>query len=185
MTDTETKERVVVYIDGNNFYKYLKDNEINFPRGIKFDFMRFVSNLVGDRILVSKRYYVGVARNVDNTEKSKNMVMGQQKFLAHLENEGFSIKRGRVMYDSGKIREKGTDVKMAVDLVVGAVDDLYDTAVVVSSDTDLIPATQYVRYKGKRIEYVGFSHAPSLGMQKHADFSILLTPQGISELKAN
>lgn len=72
---------------------------------------------------------------------------------------------------------------MAVDLVVGAADDLYDTAIVVSSDTDLIPATQYVRYRSKRIEYVGFSHAPSLGMQKHADFSILLTPQDINKLK--
>lgn len=184
MIGTEVQRRVAVYIDGNNFYKYLKDEEVSFPKGVKFDFARFVNNLVGTRRLISKRYYVGIARNVDNTEKSRDIVQGQQKFLAHLENEEFSIKRGRVMYDSGRIREKGTDVKMAVDLVIGAADDLYDTAVIVSSDTDLIPAIQYIRYKGKKVEYVGFSHAPSLGMQKHADLSILLTPQDISKLKA-
>lgn len=185
MAGTETQRRVAVYIDGNNFYKYIKDKEVSFPRGVKFDFERFVNNLVGDRYLISKRYYVGIARNVDDSEKSREIVKGQQKFLSHLENEGFAIKRGRVMYDSGRIREKGTDVKMAVDLVIGAADDLYDTVVVVSSDTDLIPAIQYIKYKGKRIEYVGFSHAPSLGMQKHADLSILLTPQDINKLRVS
>jgi len=36
------KERVAVYIDGSNFYNYLKDEEINFPKGTKFDFKSFV-----------------------------------------------------------------------------------------------------------------------------------------------
>jgi len=52
------KERVAVYIDGSNFYGYLKDEEINFPKGTKFDFKAFVDLLVGDkRECVSKRYY--------------------------------------------------------------------------------------------------------------------------------
>jgi len=41
-----------------------------------------------------------------------------------IQNEGFIIKQGRVMYDAGKIKEKGTDVKIAVDLIVGAVDNM-------------------------------------------------------------
>ncbi len=87
------------------------------------------------------------------------------------------------MYDGGKIREKGTDVKIAVDLIVGAVDDLYDTAILVSSDTDIIPAIKYVRYKGKKVEYVGFSHSPSLGIQKNVNFSILLLPEDIQKFQ--
>ncbi len=177
------KERVAIYIDGNNFYGYLKDKEISFPKGTKFKFNDFVNFISRGRTIGSKRYYVGIARNVDGSEQSKTIVRGQQKFLSHLENEGFVIKRGRVMYDGGKIREKGTDVKIAVDLVIGAVDDLYDTAILVSSDTDLIPAVQYLRYKGKKLEYVGFSHAPSFGMQKNADISVLLTPDDIENFK--
>jgi len=177
------KEKVVIYIDGNNFYKYLKDEEINFPKGIKFNYNKFVEFLTRGRICISKRYYIGIARNLDGTEKSNQIVKGQQKFLSKLEDEGFIIKRGRVIYDKGKIREKGTDVKIAVDLVVGAIENKYDTVILVSSDTDLIPAINYLKYKGKRLEYVGFSHSPSLGMQKFADFSILLLPEDIEKFQ--
>ncbi len=87
------------------------------------------------------------------------------------------------MYDSGRTREKGTDVKIAIDLVVGASDDLYDVAIVISSDTDLIPAIKYIKHKNKQVEYIGFSHAPSLGMQKHVDFSRLLSNHDITNFK--
>jgi len=57
-----------------------------------------------------------------------------------------------------RLREKGIDVKLATDLIVGAVDDQYDTAIVVSSDSDLIPAIDWIRHrKKKQVEYVGFS----------------------------
>ncbi|MCK6462310.1 MAG: NYN domain-containing protein [Candidatus Pacebacteria bacterium] len=57
-----------------------------------------------------------------------------------------------------RLREKGIDVKLATDLIVGAVDNQYDTAVIVSSDSDLIPAIDWVRHRNKeKIEYVGFS----------------------------
>ncbi len=49
-------------------------------------------------------------------------------------------------------------MKLATDLIVGAVDDRYDTAIVVSSDSDLIPAIDWVRIKrNKKVEYIGFS----------------------------
>ena len=178
------REKVAIYIDGSNFYGYLKDEKIAFPKGIKFDFKEFVNFLVGnERELVSKRYYTGVFRNIDGTDKSKTLVKGQQKFFSRLINDSFTVKRGRIMPIDRVYKEKGTDVKIAVDLIVGAVDDLYDTAILVSSDTDLIPAVRYVKYKEKKIEYVGFAHAPSLGMQKYADFSILLLPRDIEKFK--
>ncbi len=178
------KEKVAVYIDGSNFYGYLKDEEINFPKGTKFNFKEFVNFLVSDeRQLVSKRYYTGVFRNLDGSAKSKNLVSGQQKFFSNLENDGFVIKRGRIMPIDKAYKEKGTDVKIAVDLIVGAVDNIYNTAILVSSDTDLIPAIKYVKYKNKKIEYVGFAHSPSLGIQKYANFSILLLPRDIEKFK--
>lgn len=70
------------------------------------------------------------------------------------------------MYDGGRIREKGVDVKLALDVAIGAADDLYDTAIIISSDTDLVPAVKYARYKKKNVEYVGFAGAPSFGMIK-------------------
>ncbi len=162
------KERVAIYIDGSNFYHYLKDKEIGSKKGDKFDFCKFIDYLVGDRECISKRYYTGIFRNIDGTTRSQELVRGQQKFLSKIENDGFKLKGGKILYDGGRPREKGTDVKIAVDLIIGAVDNIYDTAIVVSSDTDLIPAIKYAKYKEKKIEYVGFSHAPSFGMQKYA-----------------
>ncbi len=181
----EKRERTAVYIDGSNFYKYLKDEEISFPKGVKFDFRAFSDFLVGDkRECVSKRYYTGIFSNVDNTQKSIELVKGQQKFLSKIEDEGFVVKGGKIIrHDDGTFKEKGTDVKIAVDSIVGAVDNLYDTAIVISSDTDLIPAIRYIKYKQKKIEYVGFSHGPSLAMQKYADLSILLLSQDIERFK--
>jgi uncharacterized LabA/DUF88 family protein len=178
------KEKVAVYIDGSNFYHYLKDKEISLQKGIKFDFKAFVEFLVGERNCVSKRYYTGIFRNIDNSPKSIELVKEQQKFLSRIENDGFIIKRGRILYDDEKPREKGTDVKIATDLIIGAVDGIYDTAILVSSDTDLIPAIKYIRYKKKKLEYVGFSHAPSFGIQKYANFSRLLLPSDIEKFKA-
>lgn len=179
------KEKVAIYIDGSNFYHYLKKKPINFPFGkeFKFNFKGFIDFLVGDRICVSKRYYTGIFRNIDNTLKSAKLVKKQQKFLSLLENDGFVIKRGRILCDSGKTREKGTDVKIAVDLVTGSIDNIYDTAILISSDTDLIPAIKYIRYKKKKVEYIGFSHAPSLGITKNADFSRLLLLKDIANFR--
>ncbi|MCY3806306.1 MAG: NYN domain-containing protein [bacterium] len=39
-------------------------------------------------------------------------------------------------------QEKGIDVLMAIDIALGARDDRYDVAVIVSADTDLVPAIE-------------------------------------------
>lgn len=49
-------------------------------------------------------------------------------------------------------REKGIDVLIAMHLVMGAMRDEYDTAILVSCDTDLAPALETVLDLGKRCE---------------------------------
>ncbi|MDO8552105.1 MAG: NYN domain-containing protein [bacterium] len=169
-------EKVAIFIDGGNLYQRLKECGI-FP-GKRFNYAKLIDRLLRGRSLSTKRYYIGVVRNHDQTEQSQKMVEGQQKFLSALELQGFLIERGRIVYDH-KIREKGVDVKIAIDLVIGAVEDEYDTAVIVSSDTDLIPAIKYVLNKGKKVEYVGFADRPSLGLARESSLSVLLLPDDI------
>ena len=171
MATTERK-RVAIFIDGGNFYRKIRESDL-VPKGMRFNYVKFAEFLARDRIIASKSYYIGIVRNHDQSEKSRKMVESQQKLLSGLENDGYEIKRGKIVYDN-KIREKGVDVQIAIDLVIGAVENAYDVAVVVSSDTDLIPAIRYIRSKGKRVEYVGFSKAPSMGMIKESDDRILL-----------
>ena len=60
------------------------------------------------------------------------------------------------MKNDGVYHEKGVDVNIAVDILVGTYEDLCDRIILVSSDTDLIPAVNKARGKGKIVEYVGF-----------------------------
>ena len=50
-----------------------------------------------------------------------------------------------------RFREKGVDVLIAVDLVDLAEKDEYDIAILVSGDSDLVPAVKLVVFKGKKI----------------------------------
>lgn len=175
------KERVAVLIDGSNFYHYLKSREIGFPfnTGAKFNYRLFVDSLIGDRECVARNYYVGIVRNFDKSKRSAEMVRKQQKFLSGLQNNGFTIRKGRIMYDEGRPREKGTDVAIALDMALGAVRDEFDTVILISSDTDLVPALREIKMVGKKAEYVGFSHQPSYGIQKNVSSSTLLSPADI------
>ena len=87
------------------------------------------------------------------------------------------------MKNDGVFHEKGVDVKIAVDLLVGAYENLYDTAILISSDTDLIPAIQKVKQLGKEVEYIGFSHKPSYGLIKNASETRLLTKNEIEQFQ--
>ena len=61
-----------------------------------------------------------------------------------------------------RAEEKGIDVLLAVDVVRGAYMDEFDTAVVVSADTDLIPALREALRVGKRVETASWS-GPATG----------------------
>ena len=70
--------------------------------------------------------------------------------------------------------EKGVDVMMSVDIVVGAFRDLYDTAIIVSGDGDFYPAMQAAKDLGKHIEVVAFESNLSPEAKRVADKAILL-----------
>lgn len=53
--------------------------------------------------------------------------------------------------------EKGVDTKMAVDMIALAWDNIYDVALLVSSDRDFIPVVEMLGRRGKKILQVGIS----------------------------
>lgn len=182
----DTPERVHIYIDGGNFHhlalKKIRIQELEFAFE---DFARFLAN---GRKITGKRFYVGTVRENIANPRSKEAMARQTKLFTILHSHGWEIKTSklrtrieRIVIDErvmeyntlrGKgiheiiykrTREKGIDVKLATDLVVGAVDNQYDTAVIVSSDADLVPAIDWIRYRmKKKVEYVGFSLVDSI-----------------------
>ena len=167
-----SNKRVAVYIDGSNLYHKLKDLAVE--NTLDFNYRALSDYLARGRKVVSYRYYIGVVRAKTGNVKANKMRMEQQKLFSNLEKQGFCIKQGYLMENGGKFHEKGVDVKIAIDMLIGAYDNLYDVAILISSDTDLILAIKHVKYLKKEIEYIGFSHRPSFGLQKNVSLSRLL-----------
>lgn len=185
-------ERVQILIDGGNFHhlvlKLLKVKELDFA------FDEFVQFLADNRNIIDKgkRFYTGTVSEQSGNPKSKESMAQQLKLLARLRSAGWETKTSKLRLREEKVaidertknyqdilgkgiacieykrfREKGIDVKIAVDLIVGAVDNKYDTAILVSSDTDLIPAIDWVRRRyNKKVEYIGFSIIDNSGKNK-------------------
>lgn len=169
-------KRVAIYIDGSNFYHKMKSPDLNIENLTNFNFRGLAEWLARGRSIISCRYYVGVVRAEEGNEKGQELRREQQKLFAHLTSpkQGFVIKRGYIINNNNTYHEKGVDVKLAVDLLVGAYDNIYDTAIVISSDTDLIPAIKKVRHLCKEVEYIGFSFKPSAALTTASSSSRLL-----------
>ncbi len=57
--------------------------------------------------------------------------------------------------------EKGVDVSLATEMLVGAWDDTYDVALLVSGDGDYATAVRELVRRGKRVEVFSFAHNTS------------------------
>ncbi|MBI3335223.1 MAG: NYN domain-containing protein [Candidatus Portnoybacteria bacterium] len=167
----------MILVDGNNFYNRLK--ELHFKGLLQLDYQEFGKWLAGGRKTIAARYYIGAVRAKEGDEKSQTLLRNQHRLFAQLQRTGWSIHLGYLLKTANVYHEKGVDVLMAVDLLVGAYEHDYDTAILVSSDTDLLPAMDKVRKLEKQIEYVGFGHCPSFAMQAHASVSRLIVKSDI------
>jgi len=174
-----SKERVAVFIDGSNLYHKLKDLKIT--NTVNFNYVSLCQKLARSRELISYRYYVGAIRAKDDDKKGQSLRANQLKLFNNLSTQGFVIKKGNFLFSGGSFHEKGVDVKMAVDLLVGAYDNIWDTAILISSDSDLNPAIKKVRHLGKNVEYVGFSHNPCYSLQKVSTLSRLLIKEDLDK----
>lgn len=159
-------ERCIILIDGSNFYFKLKD--LGFSNLLGFDFSGFMKKLAEESEIVDTVYYVGKVRT-DGTQKSKYLQAAQQKLLVYLKKHLIRYSLGYLMKSDGEFHEKGVDVNIAVDMLVAT----YDRIILVSSDTDLLPAVYKAKEKGKIVDYIGFSHKPSLALVAHCSNSRL------------
>jgi uncharacterized LabA/DUF88 family protein len=174
-------ERVAIFVDGGNFH-HLAIKKLSIDES-KFDFDAYAQNLVNGRTLVSKAYCTGTVRAVPGDQRALAALAKQTTFLTKLAKGKWGVetsklqRRDEVLPIDDRVngykrlrllglksikytrdREKGIDVKIAVDILMGAANNTYDCAIIVSSDRDLLPAITCARRQfGKRVEYIGFS----------------------------
>ena len=127
-------------------------------------------------------YYVGQIRKESYNPKSEFLYANQQKFFAYLQSviPDIKIVRGHIQNYNGLYREKGVDVRLALDIYRLANDDVYDKAILISSDSDLVPAIRMVQERyHKVIEYVGFFQNSSIALIKECKRNRLLNKRDI------
>lgn len=173
------KRRVAVFIDGSNLYFKLRTLIPD-----KMDFIRYRYRdlaqglLASDERLTYLGYYVGAVRDTKRTkdhQKTLELLKNQQKLFEQLRHQQIDVVKGYLLERDGKYFEKGVDVRLAVDIVTMAQARKYDTAMVISSDTDLIPAIQAAQGHRRQVCYVGFEHQPSLALIRYAERSRLIS----------
>jgi len=166
--------RTIILVDGSNFYFKLK--ELKLHHLLEFSFSSFAQFLAGKTKIVQATYYIGAVK-AGRSEKSKILHANQQKLLSRLRSQGFTYYLGYLLKSDGVYKEKGVDVKIATDLLLGACQDKYDRAFLVSSDSDLVPAVEGAQELGKIVTYVGFKHQPSYALLQTCRRSMLLTKE--------
>lgn len=168
---TKPKQKCIVLIDGSNFYFKLKD--LGLKNLLDFDFTGFIKFLSKNGVVIKTVYFVGKVKN-DGTEKIKKMQASQQKLFSHLKNHHVQYSLGYLMKSGGKIHEKGVDVAIAVELLTATYEKQCDKIILISSDTDLLPAILKAKQKSMKVEYIGFAHKPSIALVSQCSSSKLL-----------
>lgn len=173
--------KIAVFVDGSNLYCKLK--ELKIKNTSQFDYFGFIKSLTKTDKNQFIGYYVGQIRKEKNNPKSQELYANQQKLFAHLKKNipNISIICGHIQNFNGVYKEKGVDVRLALDIYRLGKDKIYNKAILLSSDSDLIPAIKLIQRDGKEIEYIGFSHNPSIALIKECKSKKLLNA---NDLKA-
>lgn len=171
-TQSDSRERVQIFIDGSNFYHGLK-NECG---KTTLDYLQFSKLLAHGRKLIRLNYYTST---VDSTRDSAK-AMGQQRFLDALRHVPYiTIKHRPLNYRKGIPFEKSVDILMATDMLTGALRDCYDTAILVSGDGDFVPVLDEIKRAGKQVENATFCSTRSDALINASDLFIELTEDGL------
>lgn len=179
MVKKAKREKVIVFIDGNNLYHSLGrmfDNE----KTDYFNFEKFIKYIVGDRKVIETYYYIGSFDINYNSESYAN----QQRFfnkLRKIKDFNLIVCRMQKIKVDGKFiyQVKEDDIRLALDMT--KLVDKYDTAILVSNDGDFVPAIESVQEKDRKVENIGIGRDFSYYLKQVCDRFRKLTKEEVSQ----
>ncbi|MBU1071385.1 NYN domain-containing protein [Patescibacteria group bacterium] len=182
--------KTILYIDGENLKNYIKTvlNKANIKEKNlnieNLDLSLLLENPLKKIKISEKKYYSAKLRFYKNTpKKSKELIHKQRIQKTNLERQGINyiiggnVRPQNITINGKKktiFKEKGVDVKIAVDLVTNTCDKIIKTAILCSSDSDLQPAVKEVVARGIEVIYLGFEINPNKGLIYTTNRTILI-----------
>ncbi|MGC6520251.1 MAG: NYN domain-containing protein [Candidatus Puniceispirillaceae bacterium] len=134
--------RVIAFFDGQNIYHSAKTA---FPgAGDDYD-PKSLAGLIAQRqgwTLVQTRFYTGVP----DPKRDKNSADGWNARLQRMRHDGCVTVSRQLKYNlAGVPREKGIDVRLALDLIRLTLDRQMDVPLIFSQDSDFVEVSNEVR----------------------------------------
>ena len=157
--------RYCFYVDGFNVYHALNDHLSYKPdlphvkenkcfpyRNYKWlNYRKLAESVIGSKDTITGIFYFTAFVKW----KPSKVIFRHKQYIKALRSQGVETIQGRFMKkyivchrcnrEFLTHEEKRTDVNIALKLFCDAIDDLYDKAVIVSADSDLLPAIKAVR----------------------------------------
>ena len=153
-------KRVIFYFDGFNFYNGLKDMCVKEPQWKNYywiDLFKFCRQFVHEHegsILTQVKYFTAPPQNALKRSKqsaflSANKLINGDKFISY---PGHYTTKEVNCHASCKQtftvpEEKCTDVSLALNIIMDCVDDIVDTVVLITADSDQIPTIKMLKAK--------------------------------------
>ena len=194
-------ERVIAYIDGYNLYFGLLDARLQTSRWL--DLHGVCTALLKPRQrLELVRYFTTSVRNDPATARRQAIFIDALRARGGVEidfglflSKPVTCRKCNTQWT--KDEEKRTDVNIAVRLLNDAYDDRFDMAMVISGDSDLVPAVESVRERFPRKRVIVASPpkrwSADLARSAHAAFTVaraairsnrlpdpVITPEGVA-----
>ncbi|HSW88119.1 MAG TPA: NYN domain-containing protein [Candidatus Saccharimonadales bacterium] len=187
-----------LFIDGENFIYKVEDSLIK--QGINkhkistenIDLKKLIKFALPDIKLDNSNYYSAKLQfHKESPAKSKELILRQRILKTNLEKQGFNFilagnVRPQIIKVDGKsktiFKEKGVDVRIAVDMVALSCDKSIDIAILCSSDSDLQPAVAEIRKRGIEVIYLGFENNPNKGLTYTTNRTILFRNSEIAQV---
>ena len=141
------KQRVIVYVDGFNFYFGLKNN--NWKKFYWLDIVRFCEQFIKpNQELKLVKYFSARSLNPSQHDRQDSF------FCANKENPKFKLILGKFQLKDVNCNkcsktfkmpeEKQSDVNVAVQMIKDVINDACDISILISADSDLVPPLNYM-----------------------------------------
>jgi len=149
--------RYCFYIDGFNVYHALNKEQLRGKKG-RFPYRKYKwlnYRKLAESVIGPKDQIEGIFYFTAFAYWKPEKVVRHKQYIKVLQSVGVETIRGRFMRKETECHlchrvfvtheEKRTDVNIAIKLLIDAVEDRYDKALIISADSDLLPAIMTVR----------------------------------------
>ncbi|RTZ67563.1 MAG: NYN domain-containing protein [Aquificaceae bacterium] len=164
-------ERVIIFIDGSNIFHAIR------ALNIKIDYSKLVKLLSDGKYLIRAYYYSSMPRveDVERDTPEWDSLMRQRKFITELKNMGIKPRIANLRkLATGEWLEKEVDIMLATDMLALAFKNAYDTAILVSGDSDFCYTVETIQDLGKRVINATFRRNSSPLLRAVSDEVIFL-----------